>query len=136
MTHQKWSNCCINKCGDSSSKMFAFILFITYYWRKKEFEDTKGVIRIHKSKDRQHNGQKKKDKKRSTKHTHKTKNWVTRTTIKTEGELRFSGRSCFNTTDIFLQFLSVNICNCETLSFWLNWRKLIKLWTMGVGFPL
>jgi len=26
------------------------------------FEDTKGVIRIRKSKDRQHNGQKKKDK--------------------------------------------------------------------------
>jgi len=25
-------------------------------------EDTKGVIRVHKSKDRQHNGQKKKDK--------------------------------------------------------------------------
>jgi len=38
---------------------------------KEEFEDTKGVIRIHKSKkDRQHNGQKDK---RSTKHTHKTK---------------------------------------------------------------
>ena len=30
----------------------------------EEFEDTKGVIRIHKWKDRQHNGQK--DKQRST----------------------------------------------------------------------
>jgi hypothetical protein len=40
---------------------------------QEEFEDTKGVIRIRKSKDRQHNGQKKKDKQRSTKHTHKTK---------------------------------------------------------------
>ena len=43
----------------------------------EEFEDTKGVIRIRKSKeDRQHNGQEKngqKDKQRSTKHTHKTK---------------------------------------------------------------
>ena len=29
----------------------------------EEFEDTKGVIRIRKSKNRQHNGQKKKDKK-------------------------------------------------------------------------
>ena len=28
----------------------------------EEFEETKGVIRIHKSKDRKHNGQKKKDK--------------------------------------------------------------------------
>ena len=33
--------------------------------RQEEFEDTKGVIRSHKSKkDRQHNGKKKKDKKR------------------------------------------------------------------------
>jgi len=32
-------------------------------WRLDEFEDTKGLIRIRKSKkDRQHNGQKKKDK--------------------------------------------------------------------------
>jgi hypothetical protein len=38
-----------------------------------EFEDSKGVIRIRISKDRQHNDQKKKDKQRSTKHTHKIK---------------------------------------------------------------
>ena len=48
---------------------------------KEEFADTKGVIRIHISKkNRQHNGQKKKgkkDKQRSTKHTYKTKDWVT-----------------------------------------------------------
>ena len=38
----------------------------------EETEDTR--IRIRKSmKDRQHNGQKKRDKQRSTKHTHKTK---------------------------------------------------------------
>ena len=47
------------------------------YRVKGEFEDTKGVIRIRKSKNRQHNGQKKKDKQRSTKHTHKTKDRVT-----------------------------------------------------------
>jgi len=44
---------------------------------RKEFEDTKGVIRIRKSKkDRQHNGQKKKDKKTNNDPqsiTHKTK---------------------------------------------------------------
>jgi hypothetical protein len=42
----------------------------------EEFKDTKGVIKICKSKkNRQHNSQKKKDKrqKRPTKHTHKTK---------------------------------------------------------------
>ena len=40
--------------------------------------------------DRQHNGQK--DKQRSTKHTHKTKDRGTRTAQKNEGELRCSGR--------------------------------------------
>ena len=59
---------------------------------KEEFEDTKGVIRIRISKkNRQHNGQKKKypkkTKQRSTKHTHKTKNLVTRTPLKTGVEL-------------------------------------------------
>ena len=56
---------------------------------KKSFEHTKGVIRIRISKkDRQHNGQKKKgqmDKQRSTKHTHQTKDRVTRTPLKTWG---------------------------------------------------
>ena len=53
---------------------------------EEDFEDTKGVIRIRISKkNRQHNGQKKKlkkDKQRSTKHIHKTKDRVTRTTTK------------------------------------------------------
>ena len=49
------------------------------------------VIRIHKSeKNRQHNGQKIKDKQRPTKHKHKTKDRVTRTPLKTGGELRCS----------------------------------------------
>ena len=50
----------------------------------EKFEDTKGLIRYHKSKDRQYNGQKKKgqkDKQRSTNHTHKTKDRVTRTPL-------------------------------------------------------
>jgi hypothetical protein len=41
---------------------------------------------------RQHNDQKKKYKQRSTKHTHKTKNRVTWTPLKTGGELRGCGR--------------------------------------------
>ena len=61
----------------------------------EEFEDTKGVIQIRISKkNKQHNGQKKKrekkDKQRSTKHTHKTKDRVTRTLLRTGGELRCS----------------------------------------------
>jgi len=55
-----------------------------------EFEDTKGVIRIRVSKkNRQHNGQKEKVQK--DKHTHKTKDRVTRTPLKIGGELRCSG---------------------------------------------
>ena len=50
------------------------------------------LIRIRKSKDRQHIVQKKKDKQRSTKHTHKTKDWVTQTPLNTEGEFRCSKR--------------------------------------------
>jgi hypothetical protein len=58
---------------------------------EEEFEDTKRVIKIRISKNRQHNGQKKKvqkDKQRSTKHTYKTKDRVTRNPLKTGDELR------------------------------------------------
>jgi hypothetical protein len=54
-----------------------------------EFEDTKGVIRIRNSKDRKHNGQKKKDKRTNNNLqniTQKTKYRVTRTPLKTGGE--------------------------------------------------
>jgi hypothetical protein len=44
----------------------------------KEFEDTKGVIKIRKFQDRQHNGQKKKEKQWSTKHN--TENYRLRNT--------------------------------------------------------
>ena len=57
------------------------------HFHQEEFEDTKGIIRIRKSKkDRQHNGQKKTYKRtnieRTTKHTHKAKDRVTRTPLK------------------------------------------------------
>ena len=56
--------------------MAIFIYYINNL-QYEEFEDNKEVIRIRKSKkNRQHNGQK--DKQRSTKHTHKTKDRVTR----------------------------------------------------------
>ena len=53
------------------------------------------MVNRKRQKNRQHNGQQKKDKKdkqRSTKHTHKTKDPVTRTPLKTSGELMCSGR--------------------------------------------
>ena len=78
--------------------------------KREELEDTKGAIRIRISKkNRQHNGQKKKYKRTNNdkKHTYKTNDRVTRTRLKTGGELRCSGRvgsSCFtsDTNQIFL----------------------------------
>ena len=72
------------------------LFYYCFVKKKEEFEDTKGgiIIRISK-KNRQHNGQKKKvqkDKHRSTKHTHKTKDRVTRTPLKTGSEVRCTGR--------------------------------------------
>ena len=56
-------------------------------------KDTNEKIKIRiLKKNRQHNGQMKKYKKRSTKHTHKTKDRVTRTPLRTGGECRCSGR--------------------------------------------
>ena len=71
------------------------------------------VIRIRISKDRQYNGQK--NKKLSTKHTHKTKDRVARTLLKTGGELRCSGQlSSFSSTsgtrrDIFFSKLTATV---------------------------
>ena len=48
-----------------------------------------------------------KDKQRSTKHTHKTKDRVTRTPLKNEGELRCSGRVCSFCCSIFSFVFSV-----------------------------
>ena len=63
---------------------------------QEEIEDTKGVIRIRISKkNRQHNDQQKKYKRTNNdlkKHTHKTKDRVIRTPLKTGGELGCSGR--------------------------------------------
>jgi hypothetical protein len=67
------------------------------------FEDSKGVIRIRKSsKNRQHNGQQKKNKQRSTRHTHKTKDRVIQTPLKTMGELGCSGRVSSDTRRVNL----------------------------------
>jgi hypothetical protein len=75
---------------------------------KKEFEDSKGVIRIRISKkNKQHSGQKKKvqkDKQRSTKHTYKTKDRVTQTPLKTGGESRCSGRDIVMLYSFFIPY--------------------------------
>jgi intein-encoded DNA endonuclease-like protein len=74
----------------------------------EEFEDTKGVFRIRKSKkDRQHNDQKKHVKRTSNdlqNIAQKTKDRVTRIPLKTGGELRCCGRvsNSFYTSGTFV----------------------------------
>ena len=74
---------------------------IVFEMFEKESKDIKGVIRIRKSKKDRRNDQMKKDKRTNNdlqNTTHKTKDRVTRTPLKTGGELRCSGRvssSCF-----------------------------------------
>ena len=91
--------------------------------------DTKGVIKIRISKNRQHNGQK--IKQRSTKHTYKTKDRETRILIKTEGELRCSGRvrSSCSTSDIRRVNLVTNpVINRE-------WGKDLELFMTSGTYP-
>jgi len=57
----------------------------------KEFEDTKEVIRIRKSKKNRSKEKVQKDKQRSTQYAYKTKDRVTRTPLETGGDLRCSG---------------------------------------------
>jgi hypothetical protein len=86
-------------------------------WLWEEFEDTKGVIKIRKlKKNRQHNYPKKKDKQRSTKHTHKTKDRVTRTPLKIGSELRCSGRVSFVRQSSFpTDYRQSNSIKCASL---------------------
>jgi hypothetical protein len=65
---------------------FFFIYLFVFTSTKEEFEDTKGLIGIPKSKDRQHNGQIKKDKRTNNylqNTTQKTKDRATRTPLET-----------------------------------------------------
>ena len=71
--------------------------------RKKESVNRRTDIRMDKRK-------RQKDKQRSTKHTHKTKDRVTRTSLKTDGELRCSGKvsSSCSTSDTLRVNLDTN----------------------------
>ena len=57
-----WSNSCVSREIDMLQSKKIREIEYNCIWHGEQFEDTKGVIRICKSKkDRQHNGQKKKD---------------------------------------------------------------------------
>ena len=67
---------------------------LTSYCYEQSLKIPTGQSKNHQSKDRQHHGQNKKTITQTMvyKTTHKTKDWVTRTPLKTGGELRSSGR--------------------------------------------
>ena len=73
-----------------------------------------------------------KDKQRSTKHTYKTNDWVTRTTLKTGGELRYSGRvsSSYSTSGT----RRVNLVTNRVIS--RAWGKNREVFTTGGTYPL
>ena len=71
------------------------LIHLSSFWGQEDFEDTKGVIRNRKSKEEQ-TTQKTTNRKKTNNDlqniTHKTKDRVTRTKLKTVNELRCSGR--------------------------------------------
>jgi hypothetical protein len=78
-----------------SQHLLSIELIVDLFDKYKSY-NVKGVIRMRKSKkNKQHNGRKKKvqkDKQRSTKHTHKTEDRLTRTPLEIESELSCSRR--------------------------------------------
>ena len=109
-----------------------FFLFTWFVLKEEEIEDTIGVIRIRKSEDRQHNGQKKKDKWTNNdlqNITHKTKDPATRTPLKTGGEPRCSGMvssSCSTSDTRCVNLVTNSMINHE----WGNDRKVFT--TSGI----
>ena len=113
----------------SLSLRFEHLIFI-YFTRVcyAEFQDTKGIIRICKSKDRQHNGEKKKDKTTNTdlqNITHTTKDWVTpRVNLGAPGgwQFIFAVRCVIEKIYVVfiysrLMFLSMDLCTINTVSY-------------------
>jgi len=72
-----------------------------------------------------------KDKQRYTKHTHETKDWVTRTPLKTGGELRCSGRvgSSYSTSGT----RHVNLVTNPVIS--REWGKDQEVFTISEAYP-
>ena len=105
------------------NSQFKLIHYVKSIWQE-EFEDTQEVIRIrmHKSKARHHNGQKKTDNQRSTNITHKTKDRVTRTPLKTGDELgcpRRVGSSCSTTGTCRVTLVTNPVINVLMRPLWL-----------------
>jgi hypothetical protein len=101
-----------------------------------EFEDTyieeEQTLQLPKGK-----GQK--DKQRSTKHTHKTKDWVTRTPLKPGGELGCSCHDEYNSCNkTMFAFLKDKHPTCQDSEAWLSWGHHFENSTspQWLGWPL
>jgi len=107
-----------------------------YQWGKSEC--------VLSEKNRKHNGQKKKYKQRSTKHTHQTKDRVAQTSLKTGGDLKCSGRvssSFYNIICSYYLPVLILIKMIYTLVLWDNLnsgicRKKLKIYKYSYGAPL
>jgi hypothetical protein len=116
---------------------------IRQVWLYEEFEDTKGVIGIRKSKKkRQHNGQKKKHKwtNNDLQNIHiKLKDQVTRTQLKTGGELRCSGRvssSCSTSYGVYISQLIQYSRACGSYQDFLDSGFLLTMKLLNQGLLL
>ena len=100
--------------------------------RLGKLKDTKGVIIIDQSKkNRQHNGQKKKYKQRSTKHTYQTKDRVTRTPLKMGGAVncgsKIAERGATNTRKCLFIYRLQSSFRKTRLSILYFWRNIMFL---------
>ena len=132
------SNCSINYGTTSFLYEVCFFSMCSHWETFISFKTRRiwGVIRIRISKkNRQHNGQKKEykteDKQRFTKHTHKTKDWVTWTPLKTGGDLRSPGRvgsSCSTSGTSCVNLVTNPVINHE-------WGKDGEVFTTSRTYP-
>ena len=105
-------------CTSNERPTLIYKAHISMVWIYEMFEDTKVRSRIRKSKkDRQYNGQKKKntrtnDDLQST--TQKTKDRVTRTPLKPEGEHRCSGRTTSSCSKYFYNIFQLFLRNYDS----------------------
>jgi hypothetical protein len=112
------------------------VLFILAFINHQVFaEDAKGVIRFRKSKkNRQHNAKKDTRTQQSTKHTHKTKDWVTQTPPHTGYEVSCSERVSSSCSTSGIQRFNL-VTNPVINHAWRTvWKMITTSWTYPWSF--
>ena len=116
--------CCFTSSTSVTSCIYVFIFFIFF---KKSLKIPKGLSE---SVNRRRTDITMAKRKR-TKHTHKTKDWATRTPLKTRGELRSSGRVSNSCSTSFT--CHVNLVTNPVISH--EWGKDWKVFTISGTYP-